>query len=80
MQVQAYIQNQYEKKESKKRTKDNRSRTNKEKIADYQNQIDKLSSIVAAQNSTIQNLLDEINRVKSGVVLSDAFLKTDRGI
>ena len=59
-----------EQKKGSKRTTDNRARTDKQKIADYRKQIDRLSSIVAAQNSTVEDLLDEIERLKSGKVAS----------
>lgn len=73
MKVQNYIQQQNEKKEAKKNSTDNRKRTDKEKIADQRNQIDKLSSIVAAQNLTIQNLLTEIAQLKAGVIVGTTF-------
>lgn len=53
-----------------KRTTDNRARTDRQKLEDCRKQIDKLSSIVAAQNSTIEDLLDEIERLKAGKVIS----------
>ncbi len=68
LEVQAYITSKSEQKRSSKRTTDNRARTDKQKIADYRKQIDRLSSIVAAQNSTIEELLDEIERLKAGRV------------
>ena len=68
LEVQAYITSKSEQKRSSKRTPDNRARTDKQKIADYRKQIDRLSSIVAAQNSTIEELLDEIERLKAGRV------------
>lgn len=75
MKVQAYVQQQNEKKETKKRLTDNRTRTKKERATDYRNQIDKLSSIVAAQNMTIQTLMDEINSLKQGVIKRNIFPK-----
>ncbi len=69
LEVQAYITSKSEEKSDGKRTTDNRARTDKKKIADYRNQIDRLNSIVAAQNSTIEELLDEVERLKSGRVL-----------
>ena len=68
LEVQAYITSKSEQKRSSKRTTDNRARTDKQKIADYRKQIDRLSSIVAAQNSTIEELVDEIERLKAGRV------------
>ncbi len=66
--VQAYVTSKSEQERGRKRTTDNRARTDKQKLADYRKQIDRLSSIVAAQNSTIEDLLDEVDRLKSGRV------------
>lgn len=70
LEIQAYITSKSEQKQGSKRTTDNRARTDKQKLADYRKQIDRLSSIVAAQNSTVEELLDEIDRLKSGKVSS----------
>ena len=73
LEIQAYITSKSEQKRNSKRTTDNRVRTDKQKLTDYRKQIDKLSSIVAAQNSTIEGLLDDIEQLKSEKVspLSD---------
>lgn len=68
--IQAYVTSKSEQERGSKRTTDNRARTDKQKLADYRKQIDRLSSIVAAQNSTIEDLLDEVARLKSGRVSS----------
>lgn len=69
LEVQAYISAQAEQSQASKKTTDNRSRTDKQKLADYRRQIDRLSSIVSAQNSYIEDLLDEIEQIKAGKVL-----------
>ncbi len=70
LEIQAFITSESEQKANSKRTADNRARTDKKKLTDYRAQIDRLSSIVAAQNSTIEDFLDEIARLKSGKVSS----------
>lgn len=70
LEIQAYISSQLEQKKEGKRSKDNRARTNKQKVEDYRKQIDHLSSIVAAQNSKIEELLDEIEHLKANKVSS----------
>lgn len=70
LEIQAYISSKLEQNQGSKRTRDNRARTDKKKLADYRKQIDRLSSIVAAQNSTVEELMDEIDRLKSGKVSS----------
>lgn len=70
LEIQAYTASKSEQKKSTKRNTDNRARTEKQKVADQRQQIDRLSSIVAAQNSTIEDLMDEIDRLKAGKVFS----------
>lgn len=77
LEIQAYTSLNSESIRNSKRTTDNRVRTEKQKLADYRRQIDKLSSIVAAQNSTIEELLDEINQIKSGKVSSFSVLHSE---
>lgn len=72
LEIQAYITSKSEQNKGGKRTTDNRARTDKKKLVDYRNQIDRLSSIVAAQDSTIEGLLDEIEHLKSERVFSIA--------
>lgn len=68
LEIQAYIETQRENKVGKKRTNDNRSRLMKQKLADCQRQRDKLSSIVAAQDSYIEELLEKIEEFEVGNV------------
>ncbi|HHK4937214.1 TPA: hypothetical protein ACQT20_005321 [Pseudomonas aeruginosa] len=70
LEIQAHTQSQAEQRQANRRTTDNRSRTDKQKLADYRQQIDRLSSIVAAQNTSIEDLLDEIERLRTGKVVS----------
>lgn len=70
LKIQAYVASKSEQHKGSKRTTDNRARTDRQKIEDCRKQIDRLSSIVAAQNSTIEDLLDEIERLKAGKVIS----------
>ena len=70
LEIQAYIKSQSETIQKKQRTTDNRSRTEKQQLADCRRQRDKLASIVAAQNSYIEELLDEIEQLSSGKVVS----------
>ncbi len=69
LEIQAYIKLKCERSVSNKRTNDNRSRTFKKKLKDCQKQRDKLSSIVAAQNTYIEDLLDEVETLKSAKVV-----------
>lgn len=69
LEIQAYIQSQGEMLKKKQRTTDNRSRTEKQQLADCRRQRDKMASIVAAQNSYIEELLNEIERLKAGKVI-----------
>jgi len=69
LEIQAYTSSQEEQHQVGKRSKDNRSRTDKQKLADYSKQINRLSSIVSAQNTYIEDLLDEIELLKAGKVL-----------
>ncbi|NHC04091.1 hypothetical protein G9F31_09960 [Acinetobacter sp. 187] len=64
LEIQAYIQSKTEENQVKKKSTDNRSLTIQKKLANSRQQIDKLSSIVVAQNETIQNLLNEIDLLK----------------
>lgn len=64
LEIQAYIQSKTEENQAKKKSTDNRSLTIQKKLANSRQQIDKLSSIVVAQNETIQNLLNEIDFLK----------------
>lgn len=50
--------------------RDNRNRGLKRQNSELKNAISKLSSIVAAQDQKIIDLLDEIDRLKAGVVSS----------
>lgn len=68
LEIQTHISLEREKTETNKQTRDNRSRTIKQKYVDCQRQRDKLCSIVAAQNNYIQELLDEIDLLKDGKV------------
>ncbi|HCG1306833.1 hypothetical protein [Pseudomonas aeruginosa] len=72
LEVQAYTRSQTEQRQAKKKTTDNRSKTEKQKLADCRNQRERLSSIVAAQNTYIEDLLDEIERLKAGKVVSSS--------
>lgn len=67
--IQAYKKSKIESAPVIKKNHDNRSRTGKEKLNSYRKQIDKLSSIVAAQNSYIESLLDEIEMLKAGKII-----------
>ena len=68
LEIQAHITTEREQTSTAKRTNDNRSRAIKQKMGDHKKQVDKLSSIVAAQNDYIEELLDMINELKSGKV------------
>jgi hypothetical protein len=70
LEIQAYIASKSEQTKAGKRTTDNRARTDKKRLTDYRKQIDRLSSIVAAQDSTIEGLLDEIERLESGKIVN----------
>lgn len=67
--IQAYICTLKEEVKAKKRIRDNRSRTNRRKLGDSRAQISRLTSIVTSQNKYIEELLDEIDRLKSGKVV-----------
>ena len=62
--IQAFTASEREQKKEKKRATDNRSRTLQKRLADSQKQVGKLSSIVAAQQDLIAELLDDIARLK----------------
>jgi hypothetical protein len=66
--IQEYLQAMEEATTKKKRIRDNRKRTYKEKIADQSLQINKLCSIVDSQNKYIGELMSEIERLKLNVV------------
>lgn len=70
LEIQAYVTSKSEQTKTGKRTTDNRSRTDKQRLADYRKQIDKLTSIVAAQNSAIEELQYEIERLKTGKIVT----------
>jgi hypothetical protein len=70
LEIQVFLKSQSETIQKKRRTTDNRSRTEKQQLADCRRQRDKLASIVAAQNSYIEELVDEIERLSSGKVIS----------
>lgn len=70
LEIQAYVTSKSEQAKTGKRTTDNRARTDKQRLADYRKQIDRLSSIVAAQNSAIEELQFEIDRLKSGKIVT----------
>lgn len=69
LEIQAYISAKTELDKVSKRVTDNRARTDKKKLADYRQQVSWLSSVVAAQNAYIEELLDEINRLNAAKVL-----------
>lgn len=73
--IQAYKKSEVESTPVIKKLHDNRSRTEKQKLASCRKQIDKLSSIVAAQNSYIESLLDEIEILKTGKILAKDNIK-----
>lgn len=69
LEIQAWMRSQKEQYNSKKRSTDNRSRTLKQKLQDHQKQVEKLSSIVSAQDNYIIELLEEIDQLKSRKVV-----------
>jgi hypothetical protein len=69
LEIQAWVRSLEEQNESKKRTNDNRTRSMKQKLEDYKRQRDKLSSIVAAQNEYIKDLLEEVEQLKANKVV-----------
>lgn len=69
LEIQAWVRSQKEQHNSKKRSTDNRSRTLKQKLQDHQKQVEKLSSIVSAQDNYIIELLEEIDQLKSRKVV-----------
>jgi len=68
LEIQSFVASQRDQIKSDLRTNDNRSRTLKKKLNDCVLQRDKLSSIVAAQNTYIEDLLGEIEHLKTGKV------------
>jgi len=70
--IQAYIKSQSEQFQTKKQNTDNRTRSNKRKMADCEKQREKLASIVEAQALYIEELLDSIDQLKSGKLISTA--------
>jgi len=68
LEIQAYIAAKRERTAVNKRSSDNRSRVMKQKLADCQKQRDKLSSILAAQDNYIEELLDKIAELESGKI------------
>ena len=54
---------------NKKKKTSNRTRTTKERLKDCTKQRDKMCSIISSQNEYIDNLLNEINELKSGKVI-----------
>lgn len=69
LEIQAYISAKTESGRASKKITDNRARTDKNKLADYRQQVNRLSSVVAAQNAYIEELLGEIERLKAGKIL-----------
>lgn len=72
LEIQAYIKSQSEQMQAKKQNTDNRTRSDKRQMADCKKQREKLASIVEAQALYIEELLDQIEQLKSGKVISTA--------
>lgn len=68
LEIQGYISSQADKNDAKQRAAQSRYRSPTKMQSDFRKQRDKLSSIVSAQNAYIEELLDEIDRLKSGKV------------
>ena len=69
LEIQEYVRSQTKKPKSKKHTTDRRNRSLKQKNIDLSNQRDTLASIVEAQDELIENLKDEIVRLKEDKVV-----------
>lgn len=70
LEIQAWVRSQQEQRDTTKRSTDNRTRTLKMKLRDHRKQVEKLSSIVAAQDNYIIELLEEIDQLKVGKVVT----------
>jgi len=70
LEIQAWVRSQQEQHDATKRSTDNRTRTLKMKLRDHRKQVEKLSSIVAAQDNYIIELLEEIDKLKAGKVVT----------
>jgi predicted RNase H-like nuclease (RuvC/YqgF family) len=68
LEIQSYTESQKEEQVSRRKSSDRRSRSDKDKLADYKNQVDKMSSIIEALHNHIETLDDEIEDLKTGVV------------
>lgn len=63
--IQAFVRVRQEQDDKQKTRRDNRTRTTQQKLKDRQAQVEKLTSIVAAQDNYIAQLLDEIEELKA---------------
>lgn len=69
LEIQAFVGSIEDESVKVKTRNESRVRSDKEKISDYRKQRDKLASIVEAQNSYIEELLDDLERLKSEKVV-----------
>lgn len=69
LEIQAFVGSIEDESVKVKTRNESRVRSDKKKISDYRKQRDKLASIVEAQNSYIEELLDDLERLKSEKVV-----------
>lgn len=69
LEIQAFVGSIEDESVKVKTRNESRVRSDKEKISDYRKQRDKLASIVEAQNSYIEELIDDLERLKSEKVV-----------
>lgn len=62
LEIQSFINARDEHLIATQKSKDNRSLTNREKLTNYRKQLNRLSSIVHAQDAVIEVLLEEIRK------------------
>jgi predicted RNase H-like nuclease (RuvC/YqgF family) len=68
LEIQSYIESQKEKAVERRKSTDNRSRTDKQKLKNYKNQIDKMASVIDAMHNQIETLESEVEELKQGIV------------
>ncbi|KZY78285.1 hypothetical protein A3740_01035 [Oleiphilus sp. HI0068] len=68
MEIQSYIESQKEAAVESRKASDNRSRTDKQKLKDYKNQVNKMASTIEAMHNHIETLEKELEELKQGVI------------
>jgi hypothetical protein len=68
LEIQAYIKSQKDESVAKRKASDNRSRTDKQKLANWKKQVDKYASINESLLNHIETLEDELSDLKEGKI------------